>query len=389
MDVEPLLTMLVFGESILNDAVAIVLTRTVLESTGPGMENAGFFFEAWTGIQKFFLMFFGSAGIGVASALVSALLLKYVDLRSNPSLEFGMMLVFCYAPYGLAEGMHLSGIMAILFCGVVMSHYTHYNLSPVTQITMQQSLRTVAFMAETCVFAYLGLAIFSFRHILRLDLILWGIILILLGRAANIYPLSWVSNYFREVQISKTNMFIMWFSGLRGAIAYALALHLEFNDEKRHVLVTTTLTIVLFTILVLGGSTMPIMKFLLWRESQQLRPKRKRRKREHVTETISLSKTREIGKTLDSEHYSEMTEEEALSDVEGSGRRRTQLRGFLKWDAMYFRPLFTRKFTPQELKDCKTQMTNLTDQWYAAVKTTSPLLPSDDEEVEILNVQSL
>lgn len=56
------------------------------------------------------------------------------------------------------------GIMAILFNGIVMSHYTHFNLSTVTQITMQQTMRTLAFIAETCVFAYLGLALFSFRH---------------------------------------------------------------------------------------------------------------------------------------------------------------------------------------------------------------------------------
>lgn len=74
-------------------------------------------------------------------------LLKYVELRRNPSLEFSMMMVFTYLPYALAEGIHLSGIMAILFCGIVMSHYTHYNLSPITQITMKQTMRTIAFIA--------------------------------------------------------------------------------------------------------------------------------------------------------------------------------------------------------------------------------------------------
>ena len=54
-------------------------------------------------------MFFASAGIGVVFALISALLLKHFDLRKNPSLEFGLMLVFTYAPYVLAEGMQLSG----------------------------------------------------------------------------------------------------------------------------------------------------------------------------------------------------------------------------------------------------------------------------------------
>ena len=130
-------------------------------------------------------------------------LLKYVELRRNPSLEFSMMMVFTYLPYALAEGIHLSGIMAILFCGIVMSHYTHYNLSPITQITMKQTMRTIAFIAgitissiffqvfessnsdffltETAVFAYLGMGIFSFPHRLEPALVIWSIFLCLLG----------------------------------------------------------------------------------------------------------------------------------------------------------------------------------------------------------------
>ena len=61
------------------------------------------------GLNNFCLMFFASAGIGVLFALTSALLLKHIDLRKNPSLEFGMMLIFTYGPYTLAEGVHLSG----------------------------------------------------------------------------------------------------------------------------------------------------------------------------------------------------------------------------------------------------------------------------------------
>lgn len=106
LDVDPVLNMLVFGESILNDAIAIVLTTSVLESNNPNMSP----FEAViSAFNRFCLMFFASAGIGVLFALISALLLKHVDLRKNPSLEFGMMLVFTYAPYALAEGIHLSG----------------------------------------------------------------------------------------------------------------------------------------------------------------------------------------------------------------------------------------------------------------------------------------
>lgn len=334
LNVDPILNMLVFGESILNDAIAIVLTTAALESNNPNM-NTG---EAIViGIERFCLMFFASAGIGVVFALLSALLLKHIDLRKNPSLEFGMMLVFTYAPYVLAEGIHLSGIMAILFCGIVMSHYTHFNLSTVTQITMQQTLRTLAFIAETCVFAYLGLALFSFKHRVEPALVVWSIILCLIGRACNIFPLAILVNRFREHQITKKMMFIMWFSGLRGAISYALSLHLNFSTETRNVIITTTLIIVLVTTLFFGGSTMPLLKFMQATKN----PSRKLKKRKKDRE-VTLSKTREWGGALDSEHLSETTEGETevafVSD---------RIKGFAKYDLKYLIPFFTRRFTQQ------------------------------------------
>lgn len=105
LDVDPVLNMLVFGESILNDAISIVLTTSVLESNNAATTSEAIIL----GLNRFCLMFFASAGIGVVFALISALLLKHVDLRKNPSLEFGIMLVFTYAPYVLAEGIQLSG----------------------------------------------------------------------------------------------------------------------------------------------------------------------------------------------------------------------------------------------------------------------------------------
>ncbi|KAG1677114.1 Sodium/hydrogen exchanger 8 [Nymphon striatum] len=334
MDVDPVLYMLVFGESILNDAVSIVLLTTVLKSATPEMANVSSSYAFAHGVGTFCLMFFASAAIGVIFALTSALISFYIDLRKHPSLELGFLLIFCYAPYGLAEGIHLSGIMAILFCAIVMSHYTHFNLSPVTQITMQQTLRMLSFLAETLVFAYLGMAIFSFKHVFKPSLVIWSIILILVGRALNIFPLAYLMNYFREHKITKRMMFIMWFSGLRGAIAYALSLHLEFEEEKRHVLGTTTLIIVLFTVLILGGFTMPVMKYINPREK-----KKRTRKKKKV---VSMSKTKGMGQAIDAEHLSELTEEEYETNYV-----KEDLKGFVKYDAKYFIPFFTRRFTQE------------------------------------------
>jgi len=63
--------------------------------------------------------------------------------------------MFAYAPFLIAEGIGLSGIMAILYCGIVMSHYTYFNLSPVTQITTERVFRTLSFLAGKFFFYFI------------------------------------------------------------------------------------------------------------------------------------------------------------------------------------------------------------------------------------------
>eukprot|EP00069_Balaena_mysticetus_P020710 bmy_02934T0 len=130
-------------------------------------------------------------------------------------------------------------------------------------------------------------------------------------------------------------MFIMWFSGLRGAIPYALSLHLDLEPmEKRQLIGTTTISIVLFTILLLGGSTMPLIRFA---DIEDARARRRNKK------DVNLSKTEKMGNTVESEHLSELTEEE----YEAHYIRRQDLKGFLWLDAKYLNPFFTRRLTQE------------------------------------------
>ncbi|XP_073679272.1 sodium/hydrogen exchanger 8 [Garra rufa] len=370
LNVDPVLNMLVFGESILNDAVSIVLTNTA-EGFADSDVSTGW--ETFMQALGYFLkMFFGSAALGTLTGLISAIALKHFDLRKTPSLEFGMMIIFAYLPYGLAEGIKLSGIMAILFSGIVMSHYTHHNLSPVTQILMQQTLRTVAFMCETCVFAFLGLSIFSFPHKFELSFVIWCIVLVLVGRAVNIFPLSFLLNFFRDHKITPKMMFIMWFSGLRGAIPYALSLHLGLEPiEKRQLIGTTTIVIVLFTILLLGGGTMPLIRIMDIEESQSRRKNKK---------DVNLSKTEKMGNTIESEHLSELTEEEYEAHI----FQRQDLKGFLWLDAKYLNPFFTRRLTQEDLLHGRIQMKTLTNKWYEEVRQGPSGSEDEDDEAELL-----
>eukprot|EP00051_Salpingoeca_urceolata_P003330 m.57014 g.57014 ORF g.57014 m.57014 type:complete len:733 (-) comp12689_c0_seq1:74-2272(-) len=269
LKVDRTLDVLVFGESVLNDAVSIVLTNTILQSAHNEF-SIGFLAKV---VFDFFLAAFGAAAIGIACGFLSAAVHKYVALWRAPYLECGMLIIMAYLPYVIAEGLDLSGIMSILFGALVMSHYTHYNLSPETQASAALIFRTIAFLAENSVFVYLGFALFVYPLAIRPSLLFASVILILAGRAANIFPLARIINQFRPVKINTRMQFVMWFSGLRGAIAFALALHLPSNvisPETKRVILTTTLFIVIFTIVVFGCSTLPVLNYLQPRASSDL-----------------------------------------------------------------------------------------------------------------------
>jgi sodium/hydrogen exchanger 8 len=164
--VDSTLSTLVFGESVLNDAISIVLYKTYYQFLKDGFSMAALLYS----FTHFITIFFGSSALGILIALLSALLFKHVDLRKFPSLEISLMFISCYIPYLVGEGLSMSGILCLLANAIVNSHYTHHNLSKETQITLRQISQALSFICETMVFAYLGLAVFTYTH--KVDLVL-------------------------------------------------------------------------------------------------------------------------------------------------------------------------------------------------------------------------
>lgn len=137
----------------------------------------------------------------------------------------------------------MSGIVGILIGAAVLAHYGHPNLSSVGQLSSSQLFKSIAYVSETFVFIYLGIALTSFNHKWDTMTVLTAIIFTLFSRLANIFPLAAVINMYRnEDRISGKTQFIMWFSGLRGAIAFALSLNFPGGNElTRRVVISTTL----------------------------------------------------------------------------------------------------------------------------------------------------
>ena len=121
---------MVFGESVLNDAVAIVLSRTLLGFNKPGtVVNAESIMAA---VVSFCTIFGGSLLIGAVFGLASAYVFKALDMRHHEEhlfMQCALSFAFPWAAYFTSEALELSGIVTILFCGMIMNYYTKCNFS--------------------------------------------------------------------------------------------------------------------------------------------------------------------------------------------------------------------------------------------------------------------
>ncbi|CAI7849760.1 unnamed protein product, partial [Closterium sp. NIES-53] len=97
------------------------------------------------------------------------------------------------------------------------------------------------------------------QHVIDWGLLLSAIPLCLLSRAFNVFPLSFLSNCTQSNKIPTNMILMMWLSGLRGAIAFALALNMP---QRNPAIISTTLFVVVLTTVVMGGSTCPLLRAL-------------------------------------------------------------------------------------------------------------------------------
>jgi sodium/hydrogen exchanger-like protein 6/7 len=175
-----------------------------------------------------------------------------------------MFVCFSYASYLLAESVGLSGIVAVLFCGMTQAHYTFYNLSDPSKKLTKDLFGLLNFLAENFIFVYLGLSLFTFQnHQWNFGFIAVAIVAMTISRAVHVLPLTWVINRFRKpsFRISPAFQAMLMWSGLRGAIAFSLAMS-NTSDFPHQLVLSTTLAIIIFTVLLFGGMTSLVMEKL-------------------------------------------------------------------------------------------------------------------------------
>ncbi|XP_025228479.1 sodium/hydrogen exchanger 7 isoform X3 [Theropithecus gelada] len=254
---------LLFGESVLNDAVAIVLSSSIVAYQPAGLNTHAFDAAAFFKSVGIFLgIFSGSFTMGAVTGVVTALVTKFTKLHCFPLLETALFFLMSWSTFLLAEACGFTGVVAVLFCGITQAHYTYNNLSVESRSRTKQLFEVLHFLAENFIFSYMGLALFTFqKHVFSPIFIIGAFVAIFLGRAAHIYPLSFFLNLGRRHKIGWNFQHMMMFSGLRGAMAFALAIR-DTASYARQMMFTTTLLIVFFTVWIIGGGTTPMLSWL-------------------------------------------------------------------------------------------------------------------------------
>ncbi|KAL0744382.1 hypothetical protein Bca4012_085895 [Brassica carinata] len=358
-DETPLLYSLVFGEGVVNDATSVVLFNAIQSFDLTHLNHeAAFHF-----LGNFLYLFILSTVLGVATGLISAYVIKKLYFgRHSTDREVALMMLMAYLSYMLAELFALSGILTVFFCGIVMSHYTWHNVTESSRVTTKHTFATLSFLAETFIFLYVGmdaLDIEKWRFVsdspgtsVAVSSILMG--LVMLGRAAFVFPLSFLSNLSKKNQSEKIDIkqqVVIWWAGLmRGAVSMALAYnkftrsgHTELRGNA--IMITSTITVCLFSTMVFGMLTKPLIRHLM----------------PHQSTTTSMLSDDNTPKSI---HMPLLDGEQQDSFVEFSGShhdvpRPDSLRGFLmrpartvhhywrQFDDAFMRPVFGgRGFVP-------------------------------------------
>ena len=190
---------------------------------------------------------------------------NYVD-QQNFNSEISVMVVSPWVTYLIADGLGLSGIVAILTNGVFLNLYAAPNISRASRKVLKIAYETIAYSAETLVFLFLGIGVFAFEH--PTDKVSFGMLMVsllnfILARAINVGFVSFLVNYTRDEHfITPKQQLVLLVSGLRGAMAYALAIQSIIDyGEKGQIMLFTTMLFTLITILGVGSGLHP---FLTW-----------------------------------------------------------------------------------------------------------------------------
>ncbi|XP_028445160.1 sodium/hydrogen exchanger 2 isoform X1 [Perca flavescens] len=256
MHVNDQLHILVFGESLLNDAVTVVLYK-LFESFLRLPSVSGL--DVLLGGCRVLVVGLGGLFIGLFFGLVAALTSRFTSRAQVIAPLF--VFLYSYLSYLTSEMLHLSGIMAIVTCAVTMKQYVEANVSERSKTSIQYFLKMWSSVSETLIFVFLGVSTIQDVHMWSWPFVCSTLLLCLIWRATGVLLLTAVVNKLRRNTVTFRDQFIIAYGGLRGAICFSLVFLIDDFPKKR-LFITTTIVVILFTVFVQGMTIKPLVELL-------------------------------------------------------------------------------------------------------------------------------
>jgi CPA1 family monovalent cation:H+ antiporter len=255
------LSLLVEAESLFNDGAAAVLFALVLAWIQAG-EHAPSAAETALTLAR---IVGGGIGIGAAAGAAAILLSRGT---SEHLVELTLSTIAAFASFLAAEKLHVSGVLATVTAGLIMGNFGIFSpgersfLSRRGREAMSNFWEFAAFLANSVIFLLIGanVAVMHYEHYGQ-GVIATIIALALAARAAAVYPLSLALRGAKNT-VSLPEQHVLWWAGLRGALALALALSLPAALPLRDEIVVVTFGVVAFSIVVQGLTMPPLLRLL-------------------------------------------------------------------------------------------------------------------------------
>ena len=253
----------VFGESLLNDGISVVLYNSMvalgqieLDSPDGTVDKMNYLLAFFS----FFTVVFGGLLIGICIGIVTTIIVRFTS--QTQSIEPFVIIIMAYISYILSETLHWSGIISLIGCGITQKRYAFLNISKSSLTTVKNSVKTIATFSDVIIFLFLGIVTISHDDLKwHWGFCLWALFWCQIVRFAGVFLLTAILNKRLLKKISRKEQFIIAYGGLRGAVGFSLAIILSQSEKglTTRIFLTATLFIVYFTVFLQGGT----IKFLV------------------------------------------------------------------------------------------------------------------------------
>ena len=245
------LRLLVEAESLFNDATAAVGFGLVLAFVSGGNLSLG------TSLLNGVWSIIGGLLIG---GLCAGIALWITSITDDHIVELALSTVAAYGSFLIAEDFHASGVLSTLTVGILIGNFgLPWAYSDKGRAFIMDFWEFMAFIANSIIFFLIGVREANQNFLNSIFVVIIAILVVTLGRAAAIYPLSMIFKATR-FRIDGKHQHILFWGGLRGALALALALGLPPVLENRDQIITAAFGVVAFSIFVQGLTITPLLK---------------------------------------------------------------------------------------------------------------------------------